>query len=665
MKTVKSYVLASIASIGGLLFGFNTGIIAGVLPQLNTYWGLSARQAEFAVGAMLLGAILGAAISGKIADYIGRRDIIMGTAALFVLGSFATGLTYSPESFMVGRLVIGIALGAISLAVPLYIAEIAPPRLRGRLVSINQLTITLGILLSYILTHVFASDPEGWRYMIMAGTIPAIFLSLATLVLPESPHWLILQNDEEGARLVFQQTGVPDVDQAVAEVKSVIPAAAGDNWLEIFRPNVRMALFVGIGIFFVQQFVGINALIYVAPSIFKYYGLPVLHGRLLIIFGIGLVNVLMTLVAIALIDKVGRKPLLKAGLIGMVVSLLALDISFHWLDVNSVRSHFIILAALMVYIASFSFSLGPIGWVTASEIFPLHIRGLAMSLPVAAHWLFSIAVSAGTIFLLEELEAGHLFLIFALVAFGGWFFVNRYFEETKGLSLPAIEQRYLDRAKVRKPSRFIYYAISTVAAGNGFLIGYNLAIIAGALVFITPQWHLSAWEQGFLVSSVVGGLLIGTLSSGKSADFFGRRYLLMSTAALLVAGSFGCALAPSFKYLVMARIVSGFALGLTTIAAAVYVAEIAPAEIRGRLLTIDEITIAVGTIVGLFYQPDVVTGGQWLALYVCGECYPQRHLWVWPVVFAGIAALAHSAAVDQRQLADAPPAGRAGTRKDG
>ena len=615
MKLVKTYVLASIASIGGLLFGFNTGIIAGVLPQLNAYWGLSARQAEFAVGAMLLGAILGAAISGKIADYIGRRDIIMGTAALFVLGSFATGLTYSPESFMVGRLVIGIALGAISLAVPLYIAEIAPPHIRGRLVSINQLTITVGILLSYLLSHVFASDPEGWRYMIMAGTIPAILLSLATLVLPESPHWLILQDDEDEARLVFQQTGVQDVDQAVAEIKSVIPATGGDNWLEIFRPNVRSALFVGIGIFFVQQFVGINALIYVGPNIFKYYGLPVLHGRLLLIFGIGLINVLMTLVAIALIDKVGRKPLLKAGLIGMVVSLIALDLAFDWLDVNLVSSHYIILAGLVVYIASFSFSFGPIGWVTVSEIFPLRIRGLAMSLPVAAHWLFTIAVSAGTIFFLEELGKGDLFLIFALVAVGGWFFVHRYFEETKGLSLPAIEQRYLDRAKVRKPSRFIYYAISTVAAGNGFLIGYNLAIIAGALIFITRQWDLNAWEQGFLVSSIVGGLMVGTLTSGKAADIFGRRYLLMSTAALLVAGAFGCALAPSYIHLVAARILSGFALGLTTIAAAVYVAEIAPAEIRGRLLTIDEITIAVGTIAAYFtnlmFEP-VVNGWRYM-----------------------------------------------------
>ena len=597
---MKTYVLASVASIGGLLFGFNTGIIAGVLPQLNAYWGLTARQAEFAVGAMLLGAILGAAISGKIADYIGRRDVIMATAGLFVLGSFATGLTYSPESFMVGRLVIGIALGAISLAVPLYIAETAPPHLRGRLVSINQLAITVGILLSYLLSHVFASNPEGWRYMIMAGTIPAIILSLATLVLPESPHWLILQNDEEEARLVFRQTGVLDVDQAVAEIKGVIPETGGDNWLEVFRPNVRTALFVAIGIFFVQQFVGINALIYVAPNIFKFYGLPVLHGRLLIIFGIGLINVLMTLVAIALIDKIGRKPLLKAGLIGMALSLIALDLSFHWLDLNLVRSHSIILVGLMVYIASFSFSFGPIGWVTASEVFPLHIRGLAMSLPVAAHWLFNIAVSAGTIFLLEELQAGHLLLTFALVAVGGWFFVHRYFEETKGLSLPAIEHRYLERAKARKPSRFMYYVISTVAAGSGFLIGYNLAIIAGALVFITKQWHLNAWEQGFLVSSIVGGLMVGTLTSGKAADIFGRRYLLMSTAALLVAGAFGCALAPSYICLVVARIASGFALGLTTIAAAVYVAEIAPAEIRGRLLTIDDITISVGAITAYF-----------------------------------------------------------------
>lgn len=597
---MKTYLLASIAAIGGLLFGFNTGIISGVLPQLNENWGLSARQGEFIISAVLFGAVFGAAISGKIADYIGRRDIIMATAALFVLGSFVTGLTYSPESFMVGRVIIGMALGAISLAVPLYISEIAPAHLRGRLVSINQLTITCGILLSYLVSLFFASDSEGWRYMMMVGTIPGVLLSLATLFLPESPQWLILHNDEEEARLIFEQIGTLNVDQEVAAVKSVIPELRKDSWLEIFQPNVRSALFLGIAIFFIQQFVGINALIYDAPNILKVYGFPVTRARLIIIFSIGSINVLMTLVAIALIDKIGRKPLLKAGLIGMVLSLIALDLSFNWMDRQSVGSHLFILGSLIVYIASFSFSLGPIAWVTVGEIFPLHIRGLAMSLPVASHWLFNIVVSAGTIFLLEELNAVHFFLIFAVVALGGWFFVKKYFTENKGLSLAAIQQRYLDQAKARQPTRFIYYAISTVAAGGGFLIGYNFAIIAGALVFITNQWHLNAVEQGVLVSSIIVGLLGGTLVSGKASDIFGRRYLLMSTAALLVAGSFGCALAPSYLYLVAARVASGFAMGLTTIAAAVYVAEISPPEIRGKLLTLDQVTLAVGIIAAYF-----------------------------------------------------------------
>ncbi len=597
---MKTYYLACIASIGGLLFGFNTGIISGVLPQLQESWALNPRQAELIISAVLFGAVFGAAISGKIADYIGRRDVIMATAALFVLGSFVTGLTYSPESFIIGRVIIGMALGAISLTVPLYIAEIAPAHLRGRLVSINQLAITCGILISYLVSLFFASDSEGWRYMMMMGTIPGVILSLATLWLPESPRWLILHNDEEEARVFFQQTGDPKVDQEVAEIKSVIPQHSHDSWLEIFQPHVRSALFLGIAIFFIQQFVGINALIYYAPTIFRFYGFPVAMARLITTFGIGLINVLMTLVAIALIDKIGRKPLLKAGLIGMFLSLVALGLAFSWLDRQSPGSHFFVVGSLIVYIASFSFSFGPIAWVTVSEIFPLNIRGLAMSLPVAAHWLFNIVVTSGTIFFVQELNSGHFFLIFALVALGGWFFVKKNFEETKGLSLEAIQQRYLDRAKVRQPSKFIYYAISTVAAGGGVLIGYNFAVIAGALVFVTALWNLSSVQQGVVVSSLVVGLLAGTLVSGKASDIFGRRYLMMSTAALLVAGSFGCALAPSYHYLVAARVVTGFALGLTTTAAAVYVAEISPPEIRGKLLTLDQVTIAVGIIAAYF-----------------------------------------------------------------
>jgi len=597
----------AIASIGGLLFGYNTGVIAGVLPHIDAIWKLTSLQEELSISAVLLGAVIGAALSGKIADYIGRRDCIMATAALFVLGSFTSAMTDSPEAFIAYRALVGVALGAVSLASPLYIAEIAPARLRGRLVTCNQLSITTGIMLSYAAQFIFADVQDGWRHMLLIGAVPGVFLSLASLLLVESPRWLMLQGDEEEARQTFRRLGEQDTEVILRELRESLAKPSEDVWRILSSPPVRLALFFGVGLCFFQQFVGINAILYNTSGILAYHGIALADAARAVTLGISLVNLLMTLAAMALVDRISRTRLLRIGLVGMAACLGVLAAGSGWLDRDSLAAQSLAVVCLTGYIVFFSFSWGPLIWIMVSEIFPLRIRGLAMSIPVAAHWLFAVVNASGAVFFLRELHGTGFYLIFALVAAVGLLFLKSYTMETGGLSLEHIQRLLAERARNLKKGNLVYYAIGTVAGAGGLLIGFNIGIIAGTLVFVSDEWRLSTLEQGVLVSSVSAGLLLGQLAAGKASDLFGRRYLLMSTAAVYVAGSFLCALSQSLSSLVMARFLIGVTMGVTAVANSMYISEIAPPDIRGRLLTLSQVTMALGLLlsylVTLIFEP--------------------------------------------------------------
>ena len=590
------WLMACIASIGGLLFGYNTGVISSVLPQLNIAWNLSPRQEELAVSAILFGAVVGVALVGVVADHIGRRDCIMATAALFVLGSFSGALINSPEAFIACRVLVGVALGAVSLVAPLYIAEIAPTRLRGRLVTVNQLGITCGIMLANVVPYFLQGIQDSWRYMLVIGTLPGVFLSMASLWLVESPRWLLSKGDEDEARANFQKLGDPDADAIIGDLKESLAQRSEDTWLRLAAPPIRLALFFAVGLFFFQQFVGINAFLYNASTILAHEGFAVADVNLMVTIGLSLVNLVMTLVAMALVDKVSHRSLLRIGLVGMGVSLSILAVGSGLLYHDVMISSRLAVLCLTSYIAFFSFSWGPLIWVIVAEVFPQRVRGVAMSIPVAAHWLFAIINASGAVFFLRELEATGFYLIFAIVAFAGLLFLRKNFVETGGLALERIQHLFIERASARKRGNLVYYAITTVAGTGALIIGFNVGIIAGALVPITKDWGLNDLEQGVLVSALSAGLFIGQILAGKASDLFGRRYLLMSTAALFVAGAFVSALANSFPTLVGARFLIGLTMGIASVASSVYISEIAPPEIRGRLLTLSQATLAGGIL---------------------------------------------------------------------
>jgi SP family galactose:H+ symporter-like MFS transporter len=590
------WLMACIASIGGLLFGYNTGVISDVLPQLNVAWKLTPLQEELAVSAVLFGAVVGAALVGIVADHIGRRDCIMATAALFVLGSFSGAMVNSPEAFIACRALVGVALGAVSLVAPLYIAEIAPARLRGRLVTVNQLGITCGIMLAYLVPYFLQGVQESWRYVLIIGTVPGVFLSIASLWLVESPRWLLAMGDEDEARANFLKIGDPEADAIIRDLKESLSQQSEDTWLRLAAPPIRLALFFVVGLFFFQQFVGINAFFYNASTILAHEGIVVSDGNLAVTIGLGLVNLVMTLVAMALVDRISRRLLLRIGLVGMGACLSVLAAGAGVLDDKVMLSSHLAVICLTGYVAFFSFSWGPLAWVIVAEVFPQRIRGAAMSIPVAAHWLFAIINASGAVFFLRELDDTGFYLIFAIVAFAGLLFLRKNFMETGGLALERIQRLFLERARALKKGNLVYYAITTVAGTGALLIGFNVGIIAGALVLITKEWGLDNLEQGVLVSALSAGLFIGQILAGKASDLFGRRYLLMSTAALFVAGAFVSALAQSFPTLVGARFLIGLTMGVAAVANSVYISEIAPPEIRGRLLTLSQATLAVGIL---------------------------------------------------------------------
>lgn len=582
---VQRYLMVGIASLGGLLFGYETGLAAGALEHAESSW-LST--------ATLIGAMLGALAAGRIADLVGRRDVIMATAALFTFGAFVSAIAPSELVLLIGELVVGIAVGAISVAAPLYIAEISPVASRGALICIFQLMITIGILLAYLGLQMFPNDDQ-WRFLLGVGAVPGLILSGLALLLVESPVWLHLMGDDETARAVESRLGLHSshqLDDIVPEARD--PRAEGVSG--VFTLAGRGAIFLGIGLFFVQQFVGINAVIYYSTE-----NLPTLADTTAEFGGanstgvvLATVNVVTTLVAIALVDRVGRRPLLLTSLAGVALSCAAMAVGAGLQSTDT--GHILAVAGLYLFIVSFAIGLGPIAWVAAAELLPLRVRGIAMGMVVGSHWLFDSLAAPTGLLLGGQLGLYVLLALYGCTAIAGFVVFRRRFPETKDRSLAAIDRFFTAWAAQVRQTRFAHYAVGVLGSLSGVLAGYNLAITAVTLVLITDDWELSGVEQGLLASAVVGGGVTGAVVAGVLSDRFGRRYVLMSMAALFVASAFGAALAPSMVWLILARAAAGFAIGVSTPTAGIYVAEIAPAGIRGRLVSIQLVANTLGVI---------------------------------------------------------------------
>jgi len=369
------------------------------------------------------------------------------TAIIFAVGAVLCALAMSATTLIVGRIIVGLGIGLSSGTVPVYISEVSPAEARGWQVSLFQLAITVGILLAYVVDYAFAKS-EGWRWMFGLAVIPAAIFALGMLYLPESPRWLARSGNRESARTVLMRIrGTADVNAEMQEVEGTLDKATESARIsDLFAPSLRPALIVGIGLAIFQQVTGINTVIYYAPIILQTAGISSASGAILATAGIGVVNVLMTIVSMRLIDKVGRRPLLLVGIGGMTVSLGILSLAFH-ISVRSGALAWLAVISMMAYVASFAISLGPIFWLLIAEIYPLKIRSSSEGLAATFNWGSNLLVTLTFLTLVQRFGASPTFLLYALFAMAAWIFSHRYVPETKGRTLEQIEMFWHSRTK--------------------------------------------------------------------------------------------------------------------------------------------------------------------------------------------------------------------------
>lgn len=445
------YLVAAVAAISGFLFGFDEGIIAGAHSALKAEFHITPLSEGFMTAAVPLGAIFGAAISGRATRAYGRRRVLLSVAFFFFAGSILAGLAPSIWVLVIARLILGFAVGVASMAAPLYIAETAPRRLRGRFVSAFQLAVTVGILVSYM-TGLAFSETQDWRLMFAAGGIPAVVLYLGLLRLPESPRWFALRGEWETARrnlakLNGRSEDDPDVAEALDQMREAIDSENEAGSLgDLFRPLMRPALVVAMGLFFLQQLSGINAVIYYAPQIFRESGFEGHSIQLLATIGIGAINVGMTVVGMWLVERIGRRPLLLIGFVGTAVSLAAISITVA----PGGGDDFVTFVAVGVFIAAFAVSLGPLPYVLMSEIFPLDVRGHGMALASVTNWGFNFLVVFTFPELLAAIGVPGTFGFFAAMCGIGILFALFLVPETRGVSLERIERHLRSGAPLRR-----------------------------------------------------------------------------------------------------------------------------------------------------------------------------------------------------------------------
>lgn len=441
------YLVCAIAALAGLLFGFDTGIISGALLFIEQGFPLTTVMKELIVSSVLLGAMAGSLCSGRLTDHYGRRRILLIISGMFIIGTLIASFAPNVYAILLGRLCIGIAIGIGSYTAPLYIAEVAPLELRGGLVSLNQLAITIGIMSSYFINYLFMNIEGSWRIMFGIGVVPAIFLGLGMLFLPESPRWLVKQKKLSQAKETLHYLRrTSQVDEELKDIEKSLTVRQ-IKFSEIFAPWIRPVLFLGIMLGFFQQVTGINTIIYYAPTIFQLAGFQNTATSILATIGIGIVNVLATVFAVYYLDKIGRRGLLLTGLVGMCVSLFALSLAFKW---DSPYLHWLTVISTFTYVICFAFSLGTMVWLLVSEIFPLEVRGVAMGVAVFSCWVWNFAVSATFLSLLNALGPANTFLLYAVMCIFAFIFCYYKAPETNGISLEQIEENIRRQLPLRE-----------------------------------------------------------------------------------------------------------------------------------------------------------------------------------------------------------------------
>ena len=468
-------VIATIAATGGLLFGFDTGVISGAIPFFQQDFQISNSMVENITTAGLVGAVIGAMFTGRLSDIIGRKKVILLAAIIFIIGAAWSGWAPSDKVLIAARLFIGLAIGISSFSVPLYIAEISPTKIRGRLVSLFQLLITIGILVSYLSDLLFANnyDLSSWRPMFYVGVIPGLILFIGMLFLPETPRWLMSKGREEEGRRILKKIEEPSlVETSIRQMKEDIEKAKSRaTFREVFKPWLRTALMIAVGIMFFQQFVGINTVIYYSPKIFMIVGFEGARAGIWGAVSVGVVNVVFTVLSLFLIDKIGRRKLYFIGLSGIVLSLLALGTVFAFHTSLGDTGKWFAIVFVWIYIAFFAISLGPLGWLFISEVFPLRVRGVGSSIGSLSNWFFNglvaftffkivklftaqgtgivtheklydVATNSFTMHTVNNGNPAGAFWFYAFIGIAGLVWGYYFLPETKGISLEKIEEHW-------------------------------------------------------------------------------------------------------------------------------------------------------------------------------------------------------------------------------
>ena len=435
--------VASTAALAGILFGFDTGVISGAILFINQHFQLTPTLTSIVVSMVLLGALLGALFSGRVTDVYGRKRMLLFDAALFIIGTLITAFATNVTMLIIGRLLVGVAIGIASYTAPLYIAEIAPPKHRGALVSLNQLTVTIGIFISYIVDYGFSLLPHNqWRWMLGFGILPAAILFIGVLGLPFSPRWLVSKGRIELALATLRKIRHEKeqfVQKELVRIQSSMRHER-NSWKLLFSKQIRPTFYIAAGLAVIQQITGINTILYYAPTIFKLAGFAHSSGAILATMGVGAVFVISTIVAIPFIDRLGRKPLLYIGMLIMALGLGVLAWSFQGNTLQNSMATSLAIFSMMIYIIGFGISLGPIMWLVIAEIFPLRVRGLGSSIATCVNWGSNWLVTITFLGLVHLLDASGTFWVYCIVTVISLFFIYAYVPETKGVSLEQIEE---------------------------------------------------------------------------------------------------------------------------------------------------------------------------------------------------------------------------------
>lgn len=435
MKITK-YLIFILGALGGLLYGYDNGLISGALLFIDNDIPLNSFTEGLVVSSMLIGAIIGSGASGPLADKLGRRRLVLFIAIIYIIGSITLFIAPNITILVIGRLIIGLAVGGSMATVPVYLSEMAPTELRGSLGTLNQLMITIGILSAYIVNYAFA-DIEGWRWMLGLAVVPSIILLIGIVFMPESPRWLLEHRSEQAARDVMKITfdNNEEINSEIKEMRE-ISAISESTWAVIKSPWLRPTLIIGCIFALFQQIVGINAIIFYAPTIFSKAGLGEATSILGTV-GIGTINVLVTIIAVFIVDKVDRKKLLVTGNIGMVTSLIIMAVLIWTIGITS--SSWIIIICLSLFIVFFGITWGPILWVMLPEMFPTRARGAATGVATLVLNIGTLIVAQLFPILNNALSTEWVFLIFAMIGVFALAFVIKYLPETRGRSLEEIE----------------------------------------------------------------------------------------------------------------------------------------------------------------------------------------------------------------------------------